>query len=82
MAKKSVFKFKVSSHWRCSVKNAPSADLNEHNISPNQLRNWKTEFLKMPQSFSESRDEKELRAKEKEMDNSLDTLMAKSVNSP
>lgn len=51
---------------------------NEHNISPNQLRNWKTEFLKnAPRAFSESRDEKELRAKEKEMDEQLDTLMAK-----
>jgi transposase-like protein len=51
---------------------------NEHGISPNQLRNWKIEFLKnASRAFSESRDEKEIRAKEKEMDGQLNVLMAK-----
>lgn len=51
---------------------------NEYDISPNQLRNWKIEFLKnAPRAFSESRDEKEIRAKEKEMDEQYETLMAK-----
>jgi transposase-like protein len=41
----------------------------EHDISPNQLRNWKIEFLeKAARAFSESKQEKELRAREKEMD--------------
>lgn len=51
---------------------------NEYGISPNQLRNWKIEFLKnAPRAFSESRDEKEIRTREKEMDDQLDILMAK-----
>ncbi len=51
---------------------------NEHGISPNQLRNWKQEFLKnASRAFSESRDEKEIRAKEKVMDEQVDILMAK-----
>lgn len=51
---------------------------NEHGISPNQLRNWKIEFLNnAPRTFSESRDEKEIRAREKEMDEQLNILMAK-----
>ncbi len=38
---------------------------NEHNISPNQLRIGKRNFLKMPQVlFLDCRDDKELRAKE------------------
>ena len=37
----------------------------EHEISPNQLRNWKREFLEnATRVFSESKQEKELRAKE------------------
>lgn len=50
----------------------------EYDISPNQLRNWKIEFLKnASRAFSESRDEKEIRAREKEMDEQYDALMAK-----
>lgn len=50
----------------------------EHNISPNQLRNWKIEFLeKAARAFSESKQEKELRDREKEMDDQLHELMAK-----
>jgi transposase-like protein len=50
----------------------------EHGISPNQLRNWKVEFLeKAVRVFSESKKEKELRVKEKEADEQLHELMAK-----
>lgn len=51
---------------------------NEYDISPNQLRNWKIEFLKnAPRAFSESKDEKDMRAKEKEMDEQINVLMTK-----
>lgn len=50
----------------------------EHDISPNQLRNWRKEFLEnAAKVFSESSQEKELRAKEKEMGEQLHELMAK-----
>ena len=50
----------------------------EHKISPNQLRNWKKEFLEnATRVFSESKQEKELRAKEKAMDEERRELMAK-----
>ena len=40
---------------------------NEYDISPNQLRNWKIEFLKnASRAFSESNDEKDMRAKERD----------------
>jgi transposase-like protein len=51
---------------------------NEYDISPNQLRNWKVEFQKnAPRAFSESKDEKDLRDKQKEQDEHINTLMAK-----
>lgn len=54
----------------------------ENEISPNQLRNWKREFLaNATRVFSESKYEKELRAKEKAMDEERNELMAKVVNS-
>ena len=41
----------------------------EHGISPNQLRNWKQEFLEnASRVFNESKREKEIRAKEKELE--------------
>jgi transposase-like protein len=50
----------------------------EHEISPNQLRNWKREFLEnATRVFSESKQEKELRAKEKLMNKERDELLAK-----
>jgi transposase-like protein len=50
----------------------------EHGISPNQLRNWKIEFLeKASKAFSESKMEKELHAKGKAMDEERNDLMAK-----
>lgn len=50
----------------------------DNGISPNQLRNWRKEFLEnAAKVFSESKQEKELRAKEKEMDEQLHELMAK-----
>ena len=43
----------------------------EHELSPNQLRNWKKEFLgNAAKVFSESKQEKDLNAKEREMDKS------------
>jgi transposase-like protein len=50
----------------------------ENGLSPNQLRNWKKEFLEnAPKVFSESKQEKEIRAKEREMDEERTELMAK-----
>jgi len=50
----------------------------EHNISPNQLRNWKREFLEnATRAFSESKQEKELRIREKAMAEERTELMAK-----
>ena len=50
----------------------------EHEISPNQLRNWKREFLEnATRVFSESKQEKELHAKEKAMEEERRELMAK-----
>ncbi|WP_366922798.1 IS3 family transposase [Metallumcola ferriviriculae] len=50
----------------------------EHELSPNQLRNWKKEFLEnAPQVFSQSKQEKELRAQEKALDEERTELMAK-----
>lgn len=50
----------------------------EHELSPNQLRNWRKEFLEnAPQVFSQSKQEKELRAQEKELDEERTQLMAK-----
>ena len=51
---------------------------NEHNLSPNQLRNWKKEFLEnATRVFAESKQEKELRAKERANDAERNELMAK-----
>jgi transposase-like protein len=50
----------------------------EHGLSPNQLRNWKKEFLEnAPKVFSESKQDKDLRAKERELDEERTELMAK-----
>jgi transposase-like protein len=50
----------------------------QHGISPNQLRNWKKEFLEnAAKVFSESRQEKELRSKKKAMEEERNELMAK-----
>jgi len=41
----------------------------EHGISPNQLRNWKREFVEnAARVFNESKREKDIRAKEKELE--------------
>ena len=41
----------------------------EHGISPNQLRNWKREFVEnASRVFNESKQEKDIRAKEKELE--------------
>jgi len=40
-----------------------------HGISPNQLRNWKREFMEnAARIFNESKREKDIRAKEKELE--------------
>jgi transposase-like protein len=50
----------------------------EHGLSPNQIRNWKNEFLKnATKVFSESKQEKDLNAKARAMDEDLNELMAK-----
>lgn len=50
----------------------------EHNLSPNQLRNWKKEFLEnATRVFAESKHEKELRTKEKALDEERNEIMAK-----
>lgn len=50
----------------------------EHGLSPNQLRNWKKEFLENAvKVFSESKQEKELCVKERAMDEERNELMAK-----
>jgi len=50
----------------------------ENELSPNQLRNWKREFLQnAARVFSESKQEKELRAKERAIDEERNQLMAK-----
>lgn len=50
----------------------------EHGLSPNQLRNWKKEFIEnATKVFSESKQEKDLRAKERAMDEERNELMAK-----
>jgi transposase-like protein len=49
-----------------------------HGLSPNQLRNWKKEFLEnATKVFSESKQEKDLNAKERAMDEERNELMAK-----
>lgn len=41
----------------------------EHGISPNQLRNWKREFMdNAARVFNESKREKDIRAKEKKLE--------------
>src|SRR5665647_3601234 len=50
----------------------------EHGVSPNQLRNWKKEFLgNAAKVFSESKQEKELNAKERALDEEQREIMAK-----
>jgi len=50
----------------------------EHDISPNQLRNWKKEFLEnATRVFDENRREKGLRTREKELEDEHNILMAK-----
>jgi transposase-like protein len=50
----------------------------KHNLSPNQLRNWKKEFPEnATRVFAESKQEKELRAKERAIDAERNKLMAK-----
>lgn len=50
----------------------------ENDLSPNQLRNWRKEFLEnATKVFAESKQEKDLRAKERAMDEERNELMAK-----
>ena len=50
----------------------------EHEISPNQLRNWKNEFVgNVAKVFSEGRDAKEGKAREKDMEQDRNELLAK-----
>lgn len=50
----------------------------DYDISPNQLRNWKNEFLENAfKAFSQSRDAKESKASEKEMEQDRNDLLAK-----
>ncbi|MDD4570536.1 MAG: transposase [Tepidanaerobacteraceae bacterium] len=50
----------------------------DHELSPNQLRNWKKEFLgNAVKVFSESRDARESKANEKELEQDRNDLLAK-----
>jgi transposase-like protein len=50
----------------------------ENDLSPNQLRNWRKEFLEnATKVFAESKQEKDIRAKERAMDEERNELMAK-----
>lgn len=50
----------------------------KNDISPNQLRNWKKEFLdNAPKAFSGSKQEREAKNKEKEVSEEKQELMAK-----
>lgn len=50
----------------------------EHEISPNQLSNWKKEFLENAvKVFSKGRDDKEQKANEKEMEQDRNDLLTK-----
>lgn len=50
----------------------------EHKISPNQLRNWKNEFIgNAAKVFSENRDAREGKSKEKELEQDRNELLAK-----
>jgi transposase-like protein len=50
----------------------------DNELNPNQIRNWKREFMEnAPKIFSESRDAKEIKAKEKEMEEDYQELLAK-----
>ena len=50
----------------------------ENDLSPNQLRNWRKEFLEnATKVFAESKQEKDLRAKERAIDEERNELMAK-----
>lgn len=50
----------------------------KNDISPNQLRNWKKEFLdNAPKAFSGSKQEREAKNKEKEASEEKQELMAK-----
>ncbi len=51
----------------------------EHEISPNQLRNWRNEFIgNTAKVFFENRDAKEGTSKEKEMEQDRNELLAKA----
>lgn len=50
----------------------------EHEISPNQLRNWKAEFLlNASRVFNQSKQEKEIQKREKELEAERTELMSK-----
>lgn len=47
-----------------------------HNLNPNMLRNWKKEFLeKSPQLFEESRQKRDIAAKERMMETEREELL-------
>lgn len=50
----------------------------ENEISPNQLRNWKAEFLEnAPRVFNQSKQEKEIAKEKKELEAERSELMSK-----
>ena len=73
----SEFKSKIVLEALCEEKSLEQI-ADEYDISPNQLQDWKVEFLEnASRAFSESKDEKDLHDKQKEQHEQINSLMSK-----